>query len=391
MDAIGWMPCARPARARRWHPAWRARLTSTARASSPSSARRFGENLRRTVERFPDRDALVVRVAAGYRATYTRALGRDDRRGRARAPGARGRAGRPRGHLVAQPVRVGASRSTRRARIGAILVNINPAYKTAELEYALRQSGASVLLLARRFRQSDYVAMLAEVRDRCPDARAPRSCSTTTGARSSTRRRGRHAGRRSSARERGAPVRRPDQHPVHVGHDRLPQGSARSRTTTSSTTASSSARRCGSREADRVCIPVPFYHCFGMVLGNLACTTHGAAMVIPGEAYEPRARARGGRGREVHRALRRADDVHRRARAARLRRVRSLDAAHRHHGRLALPGRGDEERHLADAHARGDDLLRHDRDVAGLDPDAPSTIRSRSASAPSGACTRTSR
>ena len=72
-------------------------------------------------------------------------------------------------------------------------------------------------------------------------------------------------------------------------------------------------------EADRVCVPVPFYHCFGMVIGNLACMTRGACVVVPGESFDPLARARDRRGRALHVALRRADDVHRRARAPALR------------------------------------------------------------------------
>ena len=126
--------------------------------------------------------------------------------------------------------------------------------------------------------------------------------------------------------------------------------------------------RCGYAEHDRVCIPVPFYHCFGMVLGNLACTTHGACIVVPAPAFDPGPRWRPSRP-SAARPLRRADHVHRRARPPALRRVRPLVPANRHHGRLALPGRGDAAGSRGDAHARGHDLLRHDRDLAGLHPD----------------------
>ena len=68
--------------------------------------------------------------------------------------------------------------------------------------------------------------------------------------------------------------------------------------------------------SDRVCVPVPFYHCFGMVVGNLACATHGACVVVPGESFGAASGAGGSRGGALHLALRRADDVHRRARAA---------------------------------------------------------------------------
>ena len=77
-------------------------------------------------------------------------------------------------------------------------------------------------------------------------------------------------------------------------------------------------------EQDRLRIPVPFYHCFGMVMGNLGCTTHGAAMVIPAPGLRPGGDAAGRAGRAVHRRVRRADDVHRDAERSRLRRLRPL-------------------------------------------------------------------
>src|SRR6266513_3894648 len=135
---------------------------------TPLLGETIGDNLRRTVERFGDREALVVRWQ-GYRATYlelwvqTTAL--------ARALLASG---------VLKGDRVGIWAPNRfewvvtqfaTARIGAILVNINPAYKTSELQYALTQSGISLLIHARAFRSSDYIAMVAEVCRNCPDLR----------------------------------------------------------------------------------------------------------------------------------------------------------------------------------------------------------------------------
>src|SRR4030081_3824018 len=128
----------------------------------------IGDNLRRTVERFGSSEALVVRHQ-NYRATYTELWDQTTRA--ARGLLARG---------VRKGDRVGIWSPNRAewvviqyatARIGAILVNINPAYKTAELSYALQQSGASLILLARAFRTSDYVGMLDEVRGTCPDLR----------------------------------------------------------------------------------------------------------------------------------------------------------------------------------------------------------------------------
>ena len=126
----------------------------------------IGENLRRTVERVPNSDALVVRHQ-NYRATYAELWEQTTRAARgllARGVNKGDRVG------IWSPNRaewVIAQYAT--ARIGAILVNINPAYKTAELRYALQQSGTSLLLLARAFRSSDYVGMLDEVRGECPD------------------------------------------------------------------------------------------------------------------------------------------------------------------------------------------------------------------------------
>jgi fatty-acyl-CoA synthase len=245
----------------------------------------IGENLRRTVERFPGRDALVVRGGneRSYRATYAQlweATGEVARGLMALGvePGDRVGIWSPNRHewVLAQYAT---------ARIGAILVNINPAYKTAELQYVLRQSGASVLLLARRFRQSDYVAMLAEVRDRCPDLGAALVLDDDWGTLLD-------AGRGITPddldrRERGLQFDDPINIQYTSGTTGFPKGA-----TLSHHNVLNNGYFVGETlrltEADRVCIPVPFYHCFGMVLGNLACTTHGAAMIIPGEAYEPR-------------------------------------------------------------------------------------------------------
>src|SRR5437867_2656243 len=137
-------------------------------SSVPLLGETIGSNLRRTVERFGEREALVVRHQ-GYRATYSELW---EQVGLA----ARG--------LLARGVktgdRVGIWAPNRyewvvlqyaTARIGAILVNINPAYKSVELEYALTQSGVRLLCLARSFRQTDYLAILGEVRGRCPQLR----------------------------------------------------------------------------------------------------------------------------------------------------------------------------------------------------------------------------
>ena len=250
-------------------------------STTPLIGETIGENLRRTVERFADREALVVR-AQGFRATYRELW---DRVGEA----ARG--------LLALGVkrgdRVGIWSPNRwewvalqfaSARVGAILVNLNPAYKTAEIEYALRQAGVSVLVLARAFRQSDYVGMLAEVRPRLPALRdaivIDSDWDKLCGAGSFVT--------EQALAEREATLQFDD--PINVQYTSGTTGFPKGATLTHHNILNNGyfvARACGYTEHDRVCIPVPFYHCFGMVMGNLGCTTHGACMVIPGEAFDP--------------------------------------------------------------------------------------------------------
>ncbi len=102
---------------------------------------------------------------------------------------------------------------------------------------------------------------------------------------------------------------------------------------------------------DRICTPVPFYHCFGCVMANLAALTHGAAVIVPAEAFDPEATLRADRDAPLHFDLRRADHVHRHARPCVLRSEFALRvASHRHHGGLAVPDRGDATSHRS--HAR---------------------------------------
>ena len=221
----------------------------------------IGENLRRTAELFPDRAALIV-CSQGYRATYRELW--DATTEIALALLADG---------VERGDRVGLWSPNRfewvvlqyaSARVGAILVNLNPAYKTAEIEYALVQSGTRVLFLARAFRQNDYVGMLAQVRERCPDLRAAFVLDDDWPAlRAAARRAPVSPVHALAEREAGAPVRRPDQHPIHLGHNRFSQGGDAFAPQRAQQTASSSAKTMRlTHDEDRVCIPVPFYHCF---------------------------------------------------------------------------------------------------------------------------------
>jgi fatty-acyl-CoA synthase len=241
----------------------------------------IGENLRRAVEQSGDREALVVRHQQ-YRATYRELW--DQTTQAARALYARG---------VRRGDRVGIWAPNRAewvviqyatARIGAILVNINPAYKTAELAYVLQQSGASVLLLARAFRTSDYVGMLAEVRSTCPELKQSIVLDDDWAALL--------ADAQAmplddlQALENSLQFDEPINIQYTSGTTGFPKGA-----TLSHHNIQNNGFFIGEglhlTEQDRVCIPVPFYHCFGMVLGNLACTSHGACMVVPGESYDP--------------------------------------------------------------------------------------------------------
>ena len=239
------------------------------------------QNLRRTVERFPDREAVVVPYQ-GYRATYKEFW--DQVVLIARGLLARGAEKGDRVGIWAPNRSEWVVVQYATAYIGAILVNINPAYRTHELEYALKQSGTSLLILSRGFRAADYVAMVTEVRGRCPDLRDTLVLEDDWNAL-------RDQGSRvteASLMQREAELQFDD--PINIqytsGTTGFPKGA-----TLSHHNLVNNAYFIGETlrytEQDRVCIPVPFYHCFGMVLGNLACTTHGACIVVPGEAFDP--------------------------------------------------------------------------------------------------------
>ena len=197
------------------------------------------------------------------------------------------------------------------ASIGAILVNLNPAYRTDELVYAVAQSGCRVLVAARAFKTSDYVAMVADARPQLPDLEhvvfidSPDWDSMLD------------AGERIEPAEL---ERRRDAVAVHqavnIQYTSGTTGSPKGATLSHHNLVNNGffvGEAFGYTELDRVCVPVPFYHCFGTVIGNLACVTHGAddrdssALVRrPGDAaHDP--------GRILHEPARCADDVHQHA------------------------------------------------------------------------------
>lgn len=192
------------------------------------------------------------------------------------------------------------------AKMGAVLVNINPAYRTHELEYAMKQSELSTLILIDNFKTSDYIKMVYEVEPSIRDSRPGQIkseklpflrnvvCINNT----------EHAGM-YKWNDMLSMASKIDDSDLKNVQKSLEFDDAINIQYTSGTTGFPKGvtlshfnilnngffigERMDFTEKDRLCIPVPFYHCFGMVLANLACVTHGATMVLPGEAFEPEA------------------------------------------------------------------------------------------------------
>jgi len=171
------------------------------------------------------------------------------------------------------------------AEIGAVLVNINPSYRVHELEYVLNQSGVRMVVAARNFKTSDYAGMLDEVAPRCAALEqvvlmgSPEWTQLADGALD-------EAAVGDAAKDLSA------EDPINIQYTSGTTGFPKGATLSHRSILNNGylvGELCHYTEADRVCIPVPFYHCFGMVMGNLACTTHGAAMVIPAEGFDPAA------------------------------------------------------------------------------------------------------
>ena len=247
-------------------------------ASKPLIGETIGENLERTVARFGDREALVVRHQ-DVRLTYEELNAQVD----ALARGLLG-AGLRKGDRVGiwAPNRAEwVLTQFATAKAGIILVNVNPAYRTTELRYALDQSGCRMLVAARAFKTSDYAAMIEEVRGELPELErmvllgSPEWEALTAGD--------------GPEPDLGA---LDSDDPINIQYTSGTTGFPKGATLSHHNILNNAffvSEGCGHDEHDRVCIPVPFYHCFGMVMGNLGCTTHGATMVVPEAAFEPEA------------------------------------------------------------------------------------------------------
>ncbi|WP_286901382.1 AMP-binding protein [Thermocrispum sp.] len=242
----------------------------------------IGENLDRTVATFPDREAMVD-CASGRRWTYREFA--DDVNVVALGLAARG---------IGKGDRVGIWSPNRAewtlvqyatAKLGAILVNINPAYRVHELTYVLNQAGIKMLISAQSFKTSDYAAMIGEARPDCPkltdvvlfDSQDWDDLLATG-----------KAGDPSTLDQ----IKLSADDPINIQYTSGTTGFPKGATLSHHNILNNGffvGELCSYTEQDRICIPVPFYHCFGMVMGNLAATSHGACMVIPAPGFDPTA------------------------------------------------------------------------------------------------------
>ncbi len=257
------------------------------RTDTPLLHETIGENLEKTARRFPDREALVV-CHQDIRQTWAQFDATVD-------TVAKGLIGLG----IQAGDRVGmwspnyaewAWIQYATAKIGAIQVNVNPAYRTSELRYALEQSGCRLLVTRTSYSKSEYRGMVDEVRPALPGLERVLYFDTDDWAELLA------AGesvRDAKLRARGSSLRPED--PINIqytsGTTGFPKGATLSHLNILNN-ALLVARSCAYDETDRVCIPVPYYHCFGMVLGNLACSVSGAAMVVPSPTFDPEATLR---------------------------------------------------------------------------------------------------
>jgi fatty-acyl-CoA synthase len=257
-------------------------------SDQPLLGETIGANLKRIAAAFPSQEALVD-VPTGRRWTYAELDAACDvlARGLIKA----GLAVGDRAGIWAPNCAEWVLLQYATAKAGIILVNINPAYRSHELGYALRQSGVQLLVSAEAFKSSDYRGMIDEVRGGLRDLEQVIYLGSAEWDGLLA------AGEQGEAvdplAEREAALSFDD--PINIQYTSGTTGFPKGATLTHHNILNNGffiGEMCRYTSHDRVCIPVPFYHCFGMVLGNLACTSHGSAIVIPAPGFDPAATLR---------------------------------------------------------------------------------------------------
>ena len=242
----------------------------------------IGANLDATIARFPDREALVD-CAQGIRWTYAEFGAEVDRL--ARALLAVGLAKGDRIGIWAPNCAEWTLTQYATAKLGAILVNINPSYRTHELTYVLGQSGIRMLVTAASFKTSNYVAMVESAQRECPGLEEV----FVIGQESWTGLLARD-GEFTDADVAAVGAGLSPDDAINIQYTSGTTGFPKGATLSHRNILNNGylvGEVCRYTEEDRICIPVPFYHCFGMVMGNLAATSHGACMVIPAPGFDP--------------------------------------------------------------------------------------------------------
>ncbi|AYF78096.1 AMP-binding protein [Nocardia yunnanensis] len=244
----------------------------------------IGANLDRTAAAHPDREALVD-YTTGIRWTYREFTAEVDALALGLLAAGIGKGDRVGIWAPNCPQWTLTQYAT--AKIGAILVNINPAYRSHELRYVLRQAGIRLLVAAPSFKTSDYAAMIAEVEPECPELEQVVLLDSGRWRELFTAGRAADPDLLAAA---GSGLSADD--PINIQYTSGTTGFPKGATLSHHNILNNGyfvGELCGYTEQDRICIPVPFYHCFGMVMGNLAATSHGAAMVIPAPSFDARA------------------------------------------------------------------------------------------------------
>jgi fatty-acyl-CoA synthase len=253
-------------------------------STTPMLGETIGVNLERTASEFGERDALVE-CHTGRRWSYHELGEEVDRLARGLLSVGIGKGDRV--GIWSPNCAEWVLTQFATAKIGAILVNVNPAYRTHELQYVLNQAGVGLLVSATTYKTSDYRGMVEEVRSDCPELEHVVLIGEPSW----------------DALVAGGATVPPDtlagrmreltfDDPINIQYTSGTTGSPKGATLTHHNILNNGffvGELLGYSEEDRVCIPVPFYHCFGMVMGNLACTSHGACMVIPAPTFDPEA------------------------------------------------------------------------------------------------------